>query len=131
MIRRTEHGASFSVATIMLAPVLLLCVGLTTDGGRKTEAARTATSSAQSAARAATNAKATSAIAGQDDTAAAYQAANQYLAAAGVTGTVTIEGNTITIKTTKTTDTVFLGLIGINQLTAHGEATASLEEVRP
>lgn len=68
------------------------------------------------------------------DPAAAATAARTYLAAANVTGTVTItSGDRITVTTRDTYDTKFLGLIGINAMpvTGHGEAriTRSLSGV--
>ena len=59
--------------------------------------------------------------------AAARTAAQRYLEAAGVTGTVAItDGTTITVTVKDSYDPQFLGLIGINRLDVTGTATARL-----
>ena len=126
---KDERGAGLTLAAAMLTPAMFLCVGLVVDGARKTEAARQATSVAAAAARAGTDAEAASAVAGNPDPSAAYRAANSYLAASNMAGTVTLNGTTLTITTTQTTSTLLLSLIGIDTLTAHGHATATLEEL--
>lgn len=125
---RDERGAGMTLAAAALTPALLLCVGLVVDGGHKAEATRQAISIAGAAARSGTDAQAAAAIAGTSDTSVAYQAAAQYLAQSGVQGSVTVNGETLTVSVTKSAPTVFLSMIGVDSLTAHGQATARLEE---
>jgi hypothetical protein len=71
------------------------------------------------------------AIQGEDkvvDPAAAVAAAQNYLAAAGVTGTVTVSPDRqhITVTVTIVYTTVFLDLVGIDTLTATRQATAAV-----
>ena len=61
------------------------------------------------------------------DAVAARNAAEDYLTAAGVTGTVTISGgDTITVSVTDTYTPEFLTFIGLGDLTVTGKASARL-----
>ena len=61
------------------------------------------------------------------DTAAARTAAQEYLAAAGVTGTVTVTGgDTVHVEVTDTYTPKFLSFIGIGDLTVTSEASARI-----
>ena len=61
------------------------------------------------------------------DTNAAGTAAQQYLAAAGVTGTVTITGgDTVHVEVTDTYTPKFLSFIGIGDLTVTSDASARI-----
>src|SRR5680860_1161509 len=63
----------------------------------------------------------------QVDTGAAKSAARDYLAAAGVSGSATIQGgDTLVVTTTDTYQTTFLGIIGLNRLTVTGHASARI-----
>jgi hypothetical protein len=107
-------------------------IGLSVDGGGKVRTLERADNLASEAARAAGQAiLAPQAIAGGDkvlDTTAAIAAAQTYLTAAGVTGTVNVSPDRkhVTVTVTIVYDTVFLGLVGIDTLTATRQATAVL-----
>lgn len=62
------------------------------------------------------------------DARAAVIASQAYLRANGVTGRVSVgdAGRSLTINVTATANTVFLGLIGVNTVTARGSAKVSL-----
>src|ERR1019366_9439192 len=61
----------------------------------------------------------------QVDTGAAKSAARDYLAAAGVSGSATIQGgDTLVVTPTDTYQTTFLGIIGLNRMTVTGHASA-------
>jgi len=62
------------------------------------------------------------------DPGAAVDAASAYLAAAGVQGTVGVsqDRQQVTVTVTITTNTVMLSIIGIDQMTVTGHATAQL-----
>lgn len=130
---RDEQGsvsAWFAVASL----VMVLCIGLAVDLGGHVHAQQRAHQIAAQAARTAgEEIAAHQAIRGQTptvDRAAAKQAANTYLNRAGVTGTVTLlPDNHIQVRVADNYQTVFLNLIGINNLPATGEATARLARV--
>jgi hypothetical protein len=118
----------FAVAVVGL----LVLLGLVVDGGAKVRAVQRADTLAGEAARAGGQAiNVPGVIAGRRpvaDPAAAASAAQQYLAANGVTGTVTIaaDGRALQVTVTATSPTVFLGLIGVTTLTVHGHASVEL-----
>jgi hypothetical protein len=129
--RRNDEGR-IALLALVLAFAVLLMIGLSVDGGGKIRAMERADNVASEAARAAGQAiLAPQAIEGGDkvvDPAAAVAAAQSYLAAAGATGVVEIapDRKHITVTVTITYTTLFLGLIGIDTLTATGHATSVL-----
>jgi hypothetical protein len=102
------------------------------DGGVKARALARADTLASEAARAGGQAlDGPSVLTGARpaaDLTRARAAALEYLAAQDAIGTVTIadHGRRITVQVTLTPPTVFLGIIGIGHVTAHGTATATL-----
>lgn len=126
-----ERGAGVTLVAAIMAPALLLCVGLVVDGGGKVQAARDAQGSAGEAARAAENAAASGALTGDDAVPAAYQAARAYLNAAGVSGSVHVAGNQVVVDTTAVYQPVFLSMVGVPPMIARGEATAKIATVGP
>jgi hypothetical protein len=126
-----EQGSASLFFVIALAGFLVL-TGLVVDGGVKARALGRAGTLASEAARAAGQAlDVPSVLAGARpvvDPARARAAALACLAASDATGTVTVGdgGRRITVQVTLTRSTVFLGLVGIRQVTAHGTATATL-----
>lgn len=127
---RAERGA-LTLFIAILFPALLAFAGLVVDAGTKLDNYENASAYAQEAARAG---------AGQINQSQAYShatfvvdqpeaitAAQQYLADAGVSGTVTPIGNTaIQVTVTITTPTRILSIIGIDTVTSTSTATASL-----
>lgn len=111
---------------------LLVLLGLVADGGAKLRATQRAAATAAEAARAGGQAlDLPAATAGQPihvDRAAAASAAREYLTATGATGTVTVsdDGTQLTVTVTSTAPTVFLSLIGIQNLTSTATAHAVL-----
>ena len=133
--RRLPHGTrgeEGSVTLFLSITVigLLVLIGLVVDGGAKIRGVQHADALAADAARVAgQQINAPAAITGGAlalDTRAAVAAAQHYLSAHGVTGTVTTTGSTVTVAVTTSTPTIFLGLIGITTFTVHGHATATL-----
>ncbi len=129
----TERGAvSTFLAVIALA--LLMAAGLAVDGGRKISALREASHLAESAARAGAQAvdpdtlRTTGTI--HLDHGQATLLASDYLAAAGHTGGVTVEGDTVTVTVTLTVDPVLLP-VGQITVSATETATAVTEEPTP
>ncbi|WP_370942013.1 pilus assembly protein TadG-related protein [Amycolatopsis sp. cg5] len=128
-IIRDERGSA-SVWLVGLSVVLAIAIGGAVDGSRKAQAHSHATAVAEEAARAAAQALRAHALAtGVDadlnpDLAAAE--GRRYLAATGASGTVSVEGGRVSVDTTVTRSTIFLGMIGIAEFTVHGHGTADL-----
>lgn len=120
-----ERGNALSVFIVLLVPVLIVMIGLVVDGGGRLAAERAAETVAADAARAAVDARTTG------GEAQARAAAEQRLRAAGVTGEVTIDSGWVTVTSTVDHRTVFLSLIGVDELTGRGAASAQLVPVAP
>lgn len=123
-----ERG-NLTLALIILVVGLMLMIGLVVDGSGKIQAGERANQLASSAARIAANSLTGNVIATgslQLDGVAAQNAAQTYLAAAGIEGTAYVVNNTVTVTVTDDYDTVFLSIIGINTLTGTGTASAQL-----
>lgn len=111
---------------------LLAMAGLAVDGAAKVRAVQRADRVAAEAARSAGQAVAlTDVLAGRAirvDRRAAIAAAEQYLDAAGIEGSVRVDsgGEAIHVSTTARVPTIFLGLIGVPEFTVHGAADVQL-----
>lgn len=125
-----EGSATAFLAVAVIA--LLIAAGLVVDGGAKVRAAQRADRIAGEAGRAAgQQIDVALAVGGgrpQVSPADAVEAARSYLRRAEVAGEVTVspDRKQITIEVTTTIRTVFLGLAGLDELTAHGSATVEL-----
>lgn len=125
--RRDERGNALSALVGVVVMALLLVAGLVVDGGAKASALREAQVVASEAARAATDAGAVQRAAGQGVDIAAVRAAGQRrLADAGLPGSVEVAAGEVRVSVRSSRPTVFLSLLGVRELTATGEATASL-----
>lgn len=123
-----ERGSS-QVFLVLTVVTLIVVIGLVVDGAAKVQASTNAQHIAASAARAATNAVSGATVGGEAlavDPVLAQQVALDYVAAAGMTGTVTVSGTTITVSVEHAVETRFLSLIGISTLRVTGEARANL-----
>lgn len=130
---RTQRGSiTVWMATFTLA--ILVMIGLAVDGGGKIRAQQRAQDIAAQAARTAGQQLqpdlAISGVSATLDTARARRAAQTYLNATGVTGTVTIRaGQEISVEVVDHYEPVFLGMIGIGQITVTASATSQLNRV--
>ena len=132
--RRLAHRDDGKITLLVLVFMIaiLIVIGLSVDGGARIRALQRADNIAADAARTAGQAiDATQAIPGGAkvvDPGAAVDAASAYLAAAGVQGTVGVsqDRQQVTVTVTITTNTVMLSIIGIDQMTVTGHATAQL-----
>lgn len=127
---RDEQG-SISIWLVTSSIVMMMLLGLAVDLGGQVHAKQRAHDVAAQAARAGgQQVQAAPAIKGHYlavDTAAAKQAAKEYLAAAQVSGAVRItDGDTITVNVTDVYKPKFLSAIGIGDLTVTGVASARL-----
>lgn len=131
-LREDDDRGSLTIFTAVLAVALLAMAGLVIDGTGKLQAARHANAVAEEAARAgADSLNAAQVRAGGPVTTNPTQAvgaAQAYLAAAQVTGTVTAPApDRIAVTVTIRRPTDLLGLVGIHSYTGTGHATAALE----
>ncbi len=127
---RDERG-SISLWMVTSSFVMMVLVGLAVDLGGQVHAQQRARDLAAQAARTGgQQVQAAPAIEGRYlnvDVSAARSAAEAYLSAAGVDGTVSISGgDTITVDVTDTYEARFLALLGIDHLNVTGTATAHL-----
>lgn len=127
---RDERG-SISIWLATTSFVMIVLVGLAVDvGGQVHAQQRVRDVAAQAARTGAQQVQAAPAIQGRDlsiDAALAKTAAEQYLKAAGVEGSVSVQdGDTITVEVSDTHRTRFLGLIGIAGVNVTGAASARL-----
>ncbi len=127
---RCDRAQSVTAFFAVVVVALLAVAGLVVDGARQTAATRHAQATAQLAARAGTDAMSSARLAGAAGTGEGVSAAERYLGAAGVAGSVTVTTVEVRVRTQVTTTTVFLSIIGIYQLTGRGDATASLQSQR-
>ena len=126
-MHRDERGMSLSTMFAVAVLALLLVAGLVVDGGAQAEASRRAELGAAAAARAAADETATARLAGKAvDAGAAIAVAQRVLDEAGVAGSVTLSAGRVRVTANAEVSTVFLSLIGINQLVAKGSAEAEL-----
>jgi len=131
MTRRHNERGSISIWVVTATIVMMTLVGLAVDLGGQVHAQQRAHDVAAQAARAGgQQVEAAPAVEGRYvalDTAAARRAAEQYLAAAGVEGTVTITGGTtLVVRVTDIYEATFLSMVGIGDLTVTGDASARL-----
>ncbi len=131
--RRRDDGERGSVsAWLALASfVMIVLVGLVVDLGGQLETQQRARDVATQAARAGgQRLQAAAVIQGRDpslEVGVAKAAARDYLAAAGIRGTVSVSGGTtITVSVHDTYRTVFLSVIGIGSIDATGTASARI-----
>jgi hypothetical protein len=125
-----DEGSLILMLAVMFVAILALA-GLVIDGGAKLVAAENATAIAQEAARAGagmvnrSNAYEHGSFVVDDSQ--AREAAQEYLATAGYSGVVSLQGvDTIKVSVTVSEPTKVLSLIGIDTINATGEATARL-----
>jgi Flp pilus assembly protein TadG len=124
---QAERGA-VTIWVIFMATVMLLVGGLVIDGGYTISAKREAARVAEQAARVASDELDTDSLrtGGSDlEAAAARTSAAKYLAQAGATGQVTVDGDKVTVTVTARTKTVILSAFGVGGYTVKASATAT------
>jgi Flp pilus assembly protein TadG len=119
---------SMSLLFAICAIGLIAIIGLVYDGGRAQADRSEAYAVAAEAARAGAGAldleylRATGVV--RLDPAQAQAAAAAWISASGLTGTATATTGEVTVNVTADTSTELLGVVGIDVITVHGEATA-------
>ncbi len=130
LIQDREHGA-YALQLAVMAVAILAVAMFAIDQGSKIRAARTATTSAQEAARSAAQQLQPGIVQGDPariDPTKAAGAARAYLRAAGVTGTVQVNGSRITVTTSAPWNPTVLQLVGVGATTLTGTATARIDQ---
>ena len=122
-----DRGSAVTSYFVVMAVGIMLFIGLAVDGGAQVQAGVRAERVATEAARAGLQAASPG---GDTDPSAVAAAAERYLAAAdtdgNLQGSVQVDGTHLNVTVTVTTKTTFLGLLNVNQLTAHGTGRADL-----
>ena len=128
--RRAGDAGSVSLFLVVAVLAMLIAVGLVVDGGHKLRATQRADDAAAEAARAALQSvRPADTIRGRRpriDQAAAVGAAQRYLAAAGVAGSVSVTGDRVQVQTSSSFTPAFLSLIGLGSQSVTGRADARL-----
>lgn len=124
-----ERG-SVSLWAVLAAFCMIIIVGIAVDLGGQAVAEQQARSVAFEAARSGGQQVNLDQVArggqAQTDPAQAATAANTYLANAGVSGSVTVTADTVTVTVTGSYQCSFLSIIGINSLPVRGTASAEM-----
>ena len=127
---RDERGMSVSTLLAAVMPAFILVAGLAVDGAARLSAQRRAQVAAAAGARAATDEAATSRLQGSFGDARAIAEATDTARGYGAADVEVSIGpdRRVRVSTTATSDTVFLGLIGIDRFTVTGRAEADLRQ---
>lgn len=122
---RSDAGSGGMTLLLLVSSIaLMMILGLIVDGGAKARALDHAGAIASEAARAAAATYRPGDVA--IDWAAANAAAQDYLAASGATGAITVAGLDVAATATLHQFTVFLPLVGIDEFTVTGSAQAQV-----
>ena len=124
---RSERGSATIWGVLLTAGAFTVLLGLVVDGGRVIDARLDASRIAGQAARVGADALSQSSVrSGHDDVAvgAASQRARAYLDEAGVTGSVRVAGDTVTVTITGRSTTEILGIIGVTSFPIREAETA-------
>jgi hypothetical protein len=121
-IRTDESGGFVTWWIIGLAGVAILIFALVGDGSRVMAAVNETSDVAQVAARA--GARMVDPSTGALDASRAEAAAQAEIAAAVMTGTVTVNGNEITVNASTTISLPLLAIVGVDQRTVGSTRTA-------
>jgi hypothetical protein len=125
--RERQRGSASIWAMLLTAGAFTVLLGLVVDGGRVIDARLESSRTAAQAARVAADTLSESSVRSARDgvaTAAAVDRAQSYLAEAQMTGTVRVEGNTVSVTVTGSSDTEILGVIGIESFPIRETQTA-------
>ncbi|HVK20007.1 MAG TPA: pilus assembly protein TadG-related protein [Actinokineospora sp.] len=123
-----DERGQVTVFVVVMVTAVLLFAGLVLDGGLALSAKTRALGQAQEAARAGAQAldltvyRATGGVRLVPDQ--ARQLALDYLGAAGASGSVTVEGNTVTVTVSSTESTQLLRLVGVDTIQVSSTGSA-------
>lgn len=129
--RASRERGSITAFVVVLAATFIILGGLIYDAGLAMAAKTSAIDEAQQAARAAAQALSPAALRNHTLATTPGQAetdAEAYIAAAGDTGTIEIDGDQITVHVIHHQPTSVLALIGVAEITVTGDATTQIEQ---
>jgi Flp pilus assembly protein TadG len=115
-VKRDERGSASIWAILVIAGAFTVLLGLVVDGGRVIDERVAASRAAAQAARAGADALSAASVRnGSDavDAEAARSRAQSYLQDAGMDGTVSVAGDTVTVRITAESENQVLGVIGV------------------
>jgi hypothetical protein len=130
--RRRDESGMVTAFVVIFSLALIVMAGLVLDGGLAVAAKVKAIDDAQAAARAGAQAidiptyRATGQI--TLDPTEAESAATQFLAAAGQTGQVKVDGDQVTVTVTVSQPTQILSVVGLDHFNESGTGTATAEQ---
>ncbi len=128
MSRARDERGQLTLFVVFMTLALLILAGLVVDGGYVLAARRRAIDQANGAARAGAEALAPSAYraAGRVhlDADAAVAAAQSYLSAGGHTGTVSVDGDRVSVSLSFVQRTTLLRMVGMDAVTVSGRGQA-------
>jgi Flp pilus assembly protein TadG len=116
MIARNERGSASIWAILVISGAFTVLLGLVVDGGRVIDARIAASRAAAQAARVGADSLSSASVRdGQDaiSVEAAKARAQNYLGDAGMSGAVSVSGDTVAVTVTGASETQILGVIGI------------------
>lgn len=122
-----EAGSASAWALIVMATAFTALLGLVVDGGNVIDARLNASRAAAQAARVGADALSQASLRnGHDsvDTAIATARARSYLHAAGMNGTTTVQGQTVSVTVRDRAKTQILGVLGISSFPVQETQTA-------
>lgn len=131
MAQLDQRGVS-ALVVVLLTTALFSVAGLVIDGGYALSARKEAMTQAQQAARVGADALSIGGL--RDGTVRvdpdrAAAAARSYLRSVGADGTVSVNGDEVSVTVTSTSDTVMLSAVGVSSLPVEVSATAeSIDE---
>lgn len=117
MTARNERGSASIWAILVISGAFTVLLGLVVDGGHVIDARVAASRAAAQAARAGADSLSSASVRdGRDaiNVEAAKSRAQKYLHDAGMTGSVTVAGELVTVTVTGSSETQILGVIGIS-----------------
>ena len=116
MSARNERGSASIWAILVIAGAFTVLLGLVVDGGRVIDARIAASRAAAQAARVGADSLSSASVRDGHDAISAETAkarAQNYLHDAGMTGTVSVSGDIVTVTVTGASETQILGVIGV------------------
>jgi Flp pilus assembly protein TadG len=116
MIVRNERGSASIWAILVISGAFTVLLGLVVDGGRVMDARIAASRAAAQAARVGADSLSSASVRSGHDAIsveAAKARAQNYLHDAGMSGAVSVSGDTVTVTVTGASETQILGVIGI------------------
>jgi Flp pilus assembly protein TadG len=124
---RNERGSASIWAILVIAGAFTFLLGLVVDGGRVIDARIAASRAAAQSARVGADALSSASVRNGNnaiDVDAAKARAQKYLHDAGMTGTVSVTGQTVSATVTGSSETQILGVIGITSFPIEETETA-------